>query len=121
MAPGRFRKRDDDPPGDERPGEERSGEERSGGVDLVEALARAREAAAEGSISSGEHRRRVVAALSGATVDELAAAAASLSSALGAAPAEDARIAAVERLVELRAAGAISEENFAREKRRILG
>jgi len=55
------------------------------------------------------------------SVDELAAAAVELSSALGAPPAADARIAALERLTELRAAGAISEEDFAREKRRLEG
>ena len=112
MAPDRFPKRDDD----DRPNEPRQPE-----ADPVEALARARAAAAEGGVSSGEHRRRVAAALSGASVDDLAAAATELSTELGAAPAGDARAAALERLGELRAAGAISEENFAREKRRLQG
>ena len=39
--------------------------------------------------------------------------------ALGAAPADEARLAAVERLTELRAAGSISEETFTRERRRL--
>ena len=51
--------------------------------------------------------------------EELAAAADELSSALGAAPAGDAYIAALERLTELRAAGRFSEEDFVREKRRL--
>ena len=111
MALRRSRKRDDDGPGERRPPD----------VDLVEALARAREAAAEGDVSSREHRDRVTAAMRGASVEELAAAAAALSSALGAAPAGDARAAALERLTELRAAGSITDENYARETRRILG
>jgi hypothetical protein len=53
------------------------------------------------------------------TVEELASSASELSSALGAAPVEDARLAAIERLAELRAAGSISAEAFAREKRRL--
>ena len=111
MASGRSPNRDDDRPG----------ERRSRDVDLATELARAREAAAKGDVSSVEHRRRVAAALSGASVEELGAAATELSTVLGAAPAGDARAAALERLAELRAAGAISEENFAREQRRLLG
>ncbi len=95
-------------------------EQRAGDVDFVEALAGAREAAAKGGVSSGEHRSHPPAG-DDASVDEPAAAAAQLSSALGAAPANDARTAAVEQLTELRASGAIGEEDFAREKRRILG
>ena len=106
---GRFRKRDDWP-----------GEQGPHDVDLVEALLRAGEAAANGSPSSNHERRRAAAAIRDANADELAAALAALSSKLGGVPINDARIAAVERLTELRAAGAISEENFAREKRRIL-
>lgn len=111
MAPGRFRKRDDDRPDERRPA----------GGDLIEALDRARAAAAQGGVSGGEHRRRLAAAIRDASIDELAAAAASLSTALGAPPAGDARAAALERLTELRAAGSIGEEDFARETRRILG
>lgn len=55
-----------------------------------------------------------------AAVGELAAAAAELSSALGRRPIDEARAAAVERLTELRAAGAISAEAFARERQRLL-
>lgn len=55
-----------------------------------------------------------------ATVSELAAAATELSSALGAVPIDEARLAAIERLTELRAAGKISAEAFARERQRLL-
>lgn len=55
-----------------------------------------------------------------ATVEELAAAAAELSAALGAAPIDEARLAAIERLTELRTAGKISAEEFARERQRLL-
>ncbi len=109
VALGRFRKRDDGP-----------GEQGPPDSDLVEALLRAGEAAANGSPSANEERRRAAAAIRAASSDELAAAATALSGKLGAAPINDARIAAVERLTELRAAGEISEENFAREKQRIL-
>ncbi len=51
--------------------------------------------------------------------DDPAAAADALSYALGAAPAGDAYIAALERLTELRASGKFSEEDFVREKRRL--
>lgn len=53
------------------------------------------------------------------TSEELRAAAAELSSALGADP-DYARVAAVERLTELRAAGAIGEEDYERERRRLM-
>src|SRR5919202_4891436 len=53
------------------------------------------------------------------STEELAADAAELSSALGAAPIEEARMAAIERLTELRAAGSISEEDYTRKKRRL--
>lgn len=55
-----------------------------------------------------------------ATVEELAAAANELSTALGRAPVEDARLAAIERLTEMRAAGTISAETFERERQRLL-
>lgn len=51
--------------------------------------------------------------------DDLAAAATELSHVLGQAPMEEARAAAIERLTEKRAAGEISEETFAREKKRL--
>ena len=109
MGLGRFRRRDDRP-----------GEQRPPDPDLAEALARAR-GAAEGGVSSGEHRRRMAAALEGTSVDDLAAAAAALSSALGAAPAGDARLAALERLTEAPRRRGVSDEDFARERRRLLG
>ncbi len=66
-------------------------------------------------------RRRLPADMSELTGAELGAAAAALSSELGAPSPDYARIAALERLNELRAAGAVSEENYIREKRRLLG
>ncbi len=68
----------------------------------------------------GKHRR-LPADMSELTGAELGATAAALSSELGAPSPDYARIAAVERLNELRAAGAVSEENYIREKRRLLG
>jgi len=53
--------------------------------------------------------------------EELRAAAAALSSALGAADHDYARVAAVERLTELRAAGAVGEDDYKRERRRLMG
>lgn len=44
-----------------------------------------------------------------------------LSQSLGRARPEEQRIAAVERLTELRAAGKVSEENYVKERRRLLG
>ena len=44
-----------------------------------------------------------------------------LSQTLGRARPEEQRIAAVERLTELRAAGKVSEENYVKERRRLLG
>ncbi len=68
----------------------------------------------------GKHRR-LPADMSELTGAELGAAAAALSAELGGQTPDYARIAAIERLTELRAAGAVSEENFIREKRRLLG
>ena len=53
--------------------------------------------------------------------DEAAARAADLSYSLGQMRPDEQRIAAVERLTELRAAGKVSEENFLKEKRRLSG
>ncbi len=53
--------------------------------------------------------------------DELNARIAAASAALGAAPPEEARLAAVERLTELKAEGKVSEETYQRERRRLLG
>ena len=68
----------------------------------------------------GKHRR-LPADMSELTGAELRAAAAALSAELGGQTPDYARLAAVERLTELHAAGAVSEENFIREKRRLLG
>jgi Short C-terminal domain len=65
----------------------------------------------------GQHRRLPV----DMTVEERDAASAALSSALGGPSPDDARLAAIERLNELRAAGVFSEEDFNREKRRLMG
>lgn len=54
-------------------------------------------------------------------VDQLASAAADLSISLGGVSQEEARLAAVERLTELRAEGRVSEEDFIRERRRLMG
>ncbi len=66
-------------------------------------------------------RRRLPEDMSELTGPELGAAAAALSSELGGQSPDYARIAAVERLNEMRAAGTVSEENYIREKRRLLG
>ena len=52
-------------------------------------------------------------------LDELARRAAELSRSFGQMPPDEQRIAAIERLTELRAAGKVSEENFLKEKRRL--
>lgn len=57
---------------------------------------------------------------SGEEDDDLAARAADLSYSFGRARPDEQRIAAVERLTELRAAGKVSEENFEKEKRRLM-
>ena len=51
--------------------------------------------------------------------DDLAARAADLSRSFGQLPPDEQRIAAIERLTELRAAGKVSEENYVKEKRRL--
>ena len=53
--------------------------------------------------------------------DDAAARVADLSRSLGQMPPDEQRIAAIERLTELRAAGKVSEENFLKEKRRLSG
>jgi len=55
------------------------------------------------------------------SAEELRAKAAALSSALGAPDPDYARLAAVERLTELRAAGVVGEEDYKRERRRLMG
>ncbi len=66
-------------------------------------------------------RRRLPADMSTLTPAERRAATAALSSALGAPDPDYARLAAVERLTEMRAAGTLSEENYNRERRRLMG
>ncbi len=63
--------------------------------------------------------RRLPADLGQLSTDERDAAIVAMSQALGAGPPDDARMAAIERLTELRAAGKISEEQFHKERRRL--
>jgi len=71
-------------------------------------------------VPGGFRRRRRAGADEGEEREgELGAAAAELSSALGAVPIDEARMAAIERLTELRTAGAISAEAFERERKRL--
>ena len=74
-------------------------------------------------VYTDEHggRRRLPADVSTLTREERGAAVTALSSALGAPDPDYARLAAVERLTEMRAAGTVSEENFIRERRRLMG
>ncbi len=66
-----------------------------------------------------ERRRQGDASGEQESVEQLSARAVELAEVLGAAPVDEARVAAIERLTELRAAGSISDEDFAREKRRL--
>ena len=66
-------------------------------------------------------RRRLPADLAALSPEERRAAVAALTRALGGPDPDYARLAAVERLTELRAAGKITEENFVRERRRLMG
>lgn len=63
--------------------------------------------------------QRLPADLSRLTAEERNAAIAAMSHVLGAPAPGDARMAAIERLSELRAAGKITEEQFQKERRRI--
>jgi len=95
-------------------------------VDKEKSLTRLRKAGdAPGGrlVYTDEHggRRRLPADVSTLTPEERRAAVAALSGALGAPDPDYARLAAVERLTELRAAGTLSEENFIRERRRLMG
>jgi len=101
-------------------------------VDVPASFARAREEAAGDHpreagggkltyIDEHGNRRHLPADMSELTRQEVRAATGALSSALGGASPDYARIAAIERLTELRASGAVSEENFNREKRRLMG
>lgn len=66
-------------------------------------------------------QRRLPAEPAELTREERRAAVAGLSRALGGPDLDEARLAAVERLTEMRAAGRISEEQFLRERRRLMG
>ena len=66
-------------------------------------------------------RRRLPADMAALPPEELRAAVAALSSALGAPDPDYARLAAVERLTEMRAAGTLGEEDYKRERRRLMG
>jgi len=66
-------------------------------------------------------QRRLPANMGQLNRQEVAAAAKAMSYELGAVEPSYAQIAAIERLNELRASGAWSEEDYLREKRRILG
>jgi len=112
------------PPRDDRGGGPGGG--RGWEVDKDESLARlARKAEEAGGalVYVDEHgrRRRLPADLDELTPEQRRAAVAALSSALGAPDPGYARLAAVERLTELRAAGRLSEENYQRERKRLLG
>jgi hypothetical protein len=65
-------------------------------------------------------QRRLAADMSQLSSRAIAAAARATSYELGAVEPGDIKLAAIERLNELRTAGAISEENYLREKRRLL-
>ncbi|MGI8623463.1 MAG: hypothetical protein ACR2NB_08250 [Solirubrobacteraceae bacterium] len=67
---------------------------------------------------TGRHRR-LPADLSELTAEERDAALAAMSQALGGAAPDAARLAAIERLTEIRAAGRISQADFLRERRRL--
>jgi len=111
------------PPRDEAAGE--SDREPDWKVDKEESLARLRRAEEPPGgrlvyVDEQGRQRRLPADMSTLSLQERRAAVSALSGALGADP-DYARLAAVERLTELRAAGKLSEENFIRERRRLMG
>jgi hypothetical protein len=100
--------------------------ERAWKVDKEESLARLRKADQPPGgrlVYVDEHgrRRRLPADMATLTPRERRAAVDALSRELGAPDPDYARLAAVERLTELRAAGRLSEEDFVRERRRLMG
>jgi len=119
---------------EDRPGAER--EDRPGApptwyIDAADSIARAQRESPAGRplgvgpgmltyVDENGKRHQLPENLRNLSVEERQAALAALSSAAGAPPPDAARIAALERLNELRAAGAVSEENYAREKRRLM-
>jgi hypothetical protein len=66
-----------------------------------------------------ENGRRLPADLSELTAEQRDAALGAMSEALGRAPLDYARMAAIERLTEMRAQGRITQEHFERERRRL--
>lgn len=95
-------------------------------VDKADSLARLRKAGERPGgrlvyVDENGNRRRLPADMAALTPDERRAAVAALSSALGAPDPDYARLAAVERLTEMRAAGTLSEEDYRRERRRLMG
>lgn len=64
-------------------------------------------------------RRHLPANLAGLTPEQRDAALAATSQSLGAGPPEVARMAAIERLTELRAAGKMTEEQYHKVRRRL--
>ncbi len=95
-------------------------------VDKADSLARLQKAGERPGgrlvyVDENGNRRRLPADLSVLTPQERRAAVAALSSALGAPDPDYARLAAVERLTEMRAAGTLSEEDYRRERRRLMG
>jgi hypothetical protein len=77
--------------------------------------------ARSGPSETGEAERRSSADARRSEVDQLSSAAADLSISLGGVAPQEARLAAVERLTEMRAEGRVSEEDFIRERRRLMG
>lgn len=70
-------------------------------------------------VDENGRQRRLPADLGDLSSEERDAAIAAMSQALGAGPPEHARMAAIERLTEVRAAGRMSEEQYRRERRRL--
>ncbi len=70
-------------------------------------------------VDENDRRRRLPADLGTLSAQQRDAAIAALSRELGAAAPDHARMAAIERLTERRAAGAISDEDYRRERRRL--
>jgi hypothetical protein len=123
---------DENPPRDE-PRDEEDGEpdqdpvwkvEGEASMDSLLGQTSPEDARAEGEgmmIYTDEHgrRRRIPAERGALSRGELRAASNALQADLGAAPVDYARMAAIERLTELRASGKMSEEDFLREKKRL--
>lgn len=115
---------EEEPPRGEAAGE--SDRDRAWEVDPAESIARSLKPGERPGgrlVYVDEHgrRRRLPADMAELTPEERRAAAAGLSSALGAPDPGYARLAAVERLAELRAAGKVDEEDYKRERRRLMG